>query len=368
MSSAEGRLTRCQRPERLLTQEGVLFLDDAVGAHWTLWNLLENHDDSALTTMRTTMRTTAHKYPPRPGDGKKDANPSGAVDAAISAGLTPDKWHETADGWRASPVHVARGIRAPRNHPRASALAAATRAAFAESARDFAASMRVEGALDAALRARGLRVVRVEADGNCLFRAVAHQLHDGDGDGRHAELRARCCDHVAARARAFAPFVPPDSADTRADAREAFDGADGEGDATTTPVREQLDGAGARVAARVKRMRRDGVWGDHVEISALAQLTGRDVEIYSADAPGADPLKVTAAPLVATPTPRGGGATTDDDEDDEPLPPSYGRAPAPVTALPLPVVRLSYHGGNHYNSVVPLDEDAAETESQGSAE
>ena len=36
--------------------------------------------------------------------------------------------------------------------------------------------------------------------------------------------------------------------------------------------------------------------------------------------------------------------------------------------LPLPVVRLSYHGGNHYNSVVPLDEDAAETESQGSAE
>ena len=41
---------------------------------------------------------------------------------------------------------------------------------------------------------------------------------------------------------------------------------------------------------------------------------------------------------------------------------------APVTALPLPVVRLSYHGGNHYNSVVPLDEDAAETESQGSAE
>ena len=97
-------------------------------------------------------------------------------------------------------------------------------------------------------------------------------------------------------------------------------------------------------------------------------LTGRDVEIYSADAPGADPLKVTAAPLVATPTPRGGGATTDDDEDDEPLPPSYGRAPAPVTALPLPVVRLSYHGGNHYNSVVPLDEDAAETESQGSAE
>ena len=63
--------------------------------------------DSAFVTMKT----TAHKYPPRPGDGKKDpfgrgADPTGAVEAAISAGLTPDKWHETADGWHASPWHA----------------------------------------------------------------------------------------------------------------------------------------------------------------------------------------------------------------------------------------------------------------------
>ncbi len=77
---------------------------------------------------------------------------------------------------------------------------------------------------------------------------------------------------------------------------------------------------------------------------------------------------MTAAPLVATPTPRGGAATADDDDDDdEPLPPSYGRAPAPVAVLPPPVIRLSYHGGNHYNSVVPFGEDAADAEWQGSA-
>ena len=104
-------------------------------------------------------------------------------------------------------------------------------------------------------------------------------------------------------------------------------------------------------------MRHDREWGDNVEIYALAELTGRPVEIYSADAPHADPLHVVATattvptalypPAAATlgpdaPADVPAAAAMDGDDDGD----EYG------DDAPQPPIRLAYHGGKHYNSVI----------------
>jgi hypothetical protein len=63
-------------------------------------------------------------------------------------------------------------------------------------------------ALERELAAVGLRVQRITADGNCMFRAAADQMH-GDED-RHAALRQRACDLMEARREEFEPFVEDD--------------------------------------------------------------------------------------------------------------------------------------------------------------
>ena len=40
----------------------------------------------------------------------------------------------------------------------------------------------------------GLHLVEIEADGNCLFRALAHQSFCDEG--RHVELREECVRHL----------------------------------------------------------------------------------------------------------------------------------------------------------------------------
>ena len=48
--------------------------------------------------------------------------------------------------------------------------------------------------LSKALRKLGLKIIKIAADGNCLFRAVAHQLYVDVS--RHEELRKQCCDYM----------------------------------------------------------------------------------------------------------------------------------------------------------------------------
>jgi hypothetical protein len=56
-----------------------------------------------------------------------------------------------------------------------------------------------------ALAQRQLSVVPVEGDGNCLFRAAAHQIY-GD-EGLHYVVRQKCCDYMEAEAEFFSQFV-----------------------------------------------------------------------------------------------------------------------------------------------------------------
>ncbi|GBF88560.1 hypothetical protein Rsub_01275 [Raphidocelis subcapitata] len=139
-------------------------------------------------------------------------------------------------------------------------------------------------ALERELAAVGLRVHKITADGNCMFRAAADQLHGEEG--RHEALRQRACDLMEARQGEFEPFVEDD---------QAFD-------------------------AYLKRMRKDGVWGGHLELFALSHVAGANIFVYQEGQPR---WTVKTAP------------------DD------------------APSLHLSYHGQEHYNSVRRMTTAAA---------
>ncbi|KIZ06508.1 OTU domain-containing protein 3 [Monoraphidium neglectum] len=135
--------------------------------------------------------------------------------------------------------------------------------------------------LERELAAVGLRVAKITADGNCLFRAVGDQT-EGD-EGRHTDLRQRACDLMVERREEFEPFVEDD---------QGFE-------------------------TYIKRMRKDGVWGGHMELQALSLLMGANVYVYQEGQPR---WTVRNHPDHA------------------------------------PSIHLSYHGGEHYNSVRLLDD------------
>ncbi|KAG5515806.1 hypothetical protein RHGRI_036751 [Rhododendron griersonianum] len=126
-------------------------------------------------------------------------------------------------------------------------------------------------------RAKGLEVKRMMEDGNCLFRAVADQVY-GDSEG-YDLVRQMCIDYMERERDHFSQFIT-----------EGF-------------------------MSYCKRKRRDKVYGNNVEIQALAEMYNRPIHIYSY---GTEPINIFH-----------GSYDTD-----------------------TPPIRLSYHHGNHYNSLV----------------
>jgi len=101
-----------------------------------------------------------------------------------------------------------------------------------------------EAAFRASMKARGLEIVDMEKDGNCLFRCFAHQIW-GDPE-RHPEVRAMCCDYEESNREYFKNFV--------------------DGDFNAFLAKRRLD-----------------AWGDHIEIEALRELFNKNVMIYYSD-------------------------------------------------------------------------------------
>ena len=81
---------------------------------------------------------------------------------------------------------------------------------------------------------------------------------------------------------------------------------------------------GEDLKSYVERKRQDGVWADDLEIQALSEIYDRAIEIYA----------YRAEPMRTFHEERTGGG----------------------------VIRLSYHGNEHYNSVVSLDQQHDEDE------
>nr|XP_024380796.1 OTU domain-containing protein 5-B-like isoform X2 [Physcomitrium patens] len=126
-------------------------------------------------------------------------------------------------------------------------------------------------------RVKGLEVRHMAEDGNCLFRAVADRVY-GDAE-MYDETRQMCIDYMEKERDHFSQFVT-----------ESF-------------------------TAYCKRKRRDKVYGNNLEIQAMAEIYNRPIHIYSYSA---EPINIFH-----------GSYETD-----------------------LPPIRLSYHRGNHYNAIV----------------
>ncbi|MBY0307588.1 MAG: hypothetical protein K2Q09_02500 [Phycisphaerales bacterium] len=100
------------------------------------------------------------------------------------------------------------------------------------------------------LKERGLRLVPVAGDGNCLFRAIALQVY-GTAEA-HVILRRRCMDFIENSRATFEPFT------------------------------------GASFEAYVANKRKDGMesplaWGGHVEVQAISEMFSTPIEIYDAE-------------------------------------------------------------------------------------
>jgi OTU domain-containing protein 3 len=97
--------------------------------------------------------------------------------------------------------------------------------------------------LTAQLRALGLYAAPTLGDGNCLFRALSDQLHGTPA--HHAQLRSDVCAWIARHAGRYAPFCEDERG----------------------------------LAVHLECMRAPATYGGHMELSAFAHMTGRDVKV-----------------------------------------------------------------------------------------
>lgn len=179
--------------------------------------------------------------------------------------------------------------------------------------------MEMEALIALYLNPRKLGVEEVEADGNCLYRAVGRQcvrlgLNDliGEGSDDYSKLRAICADVLIGKNRAeYEPFA------------EFGDGHDGHhssgGDHPST------------YEAYVDKVRSSNIWGGQLELRALSEGLHCPIVVFSAEGP---PLTMGAEYYGS-----GGGGEEDGD---------WGEK----KALLLSFHRHYYALGEHYNSVI----------------
>ena len=186
--------------------------------------------------------------------------------------------------------------------------------------------------LSKALRKLGLRIIKIAADGNCLFRAVAHQLYVDVS--RHEELRQQCCEYMVTHRTHYEHYV-----------EGCFD-------------------------AYIQKMEQDSTWGGNLEITAMSEMCDRKITIHSKDDVKEmnDKLKEqqqqqqtpmtlpTAQPTTAT---TNHSTVTKLDKTVPALVLKHDFETSASAATPRPLhskipdpIQLSYHGQSHYNSVV----------------
>ena len=88
-----------------------------------------------------------------------------------------------------------------------------------------------------------LRIQKICPDGNCLFRAISHQLYNTED--YHGDIRKACVDYIVEEKEHFQYFV----------SGQSFD-------------------------AYVEKMRQDKTWGDHVELQAISEIYKARTEIF----------------------------------------------------------------------------------------
>jgi OTU domain-containing protein 5 len=142
----------------------------------------------------------------------------------------------------------------------------------------------------AALKRKNLTIYKVAGDGNCLFRAVAHQLYR-DVE-RHEDVRNTCMDYMEKNVHLFLGFFDEENS---------------------------LD-------TYIAKHRKLGSWGGDHELESMRRCFNLKLEIYIYD-----------ATLGASLYQKNINEEEEDEDEDE------------ATKL---VITLSYIGNNHYDSIV----------------
>eukprot|EP00347_Sterkiella_histriomuscorum_P002114 403369422 len=94
---------------------------------------------------------------------------------------------------------------------------------------------------------KNLKIVEMEGDGNCLFRAISDQIYDGD-QSHHNLIRQACLDYISLEREFFSQFI--------IGGLDNFD-------------------------MYVHWKRQDAVWGDDIELQAISEIYNRPIEIYA---------------------------------------------------------------------------------------
>lgn len=146
------------------------------------------------------------------------------------------------------------------------------------------------------MRNNGYSIYQMRGDGNCLFRSVAHQIWNNAE--RHADLRRAVCDHMLQHPGQFSEVLGA-----------LMPGPNG-------------------FARYVERMRYpcqggQGEWGGDPEIRVMEELLDRPIEVWDVESGPEAPSNIHLE----------------------------GSLPDYVLNEVAPI-RISYHGKNHYNSVI----------------
>ncbi len=185
----------------------------------------------------------------------------------------------------------------------------------------------------AALTLKGLRVVSMEGDGNCLFRSVAYQVY-GD-QSLHRVVRTKCVEYMLAERAYFEPFTVQNiNANNNSSRNVDF------------------------FQLYMQHKQRDGVWGDDMDIQAICELYDRPAEIYAYDHhQGARMLKTFH----------------EDNDQNQQQQQQTDASSATVSAStptrePKEPIRLSYYGGGHFDAIVKANQRPFTIEEAGKIE
>ena len=142
-------------------------------------------------------------------------------------------------------------------------------------------------------------IKKMSGDGNCMFRSVSDQIYGNEE--YHDIIRQKCMDYLLIEREFFSQFV---------------EGGDKEFD------------------NYINMKRKSGVWGDDVELQAISEIYNRPIEIYSGSK---KPLKTFHENIKEF------NLKDSQNKDNK----NFQKSP----------IRISYHGNEHYNSVVPTKFD-----------
>lgn len=101
----------------------------------------------------------------------------------------------------------------------------------------------VDTMIDRKFASFNLKIQKITPDGNCLFRAISHQLYNTET--YHEMIRKECMDYIVKEKEHFQHFISSQSFEDY-----------------------------------VERMRQDKTWGDHIELQAISEIYKARIEIF----------------------------------------------------------------------------------------